>query len=389
MRVAEMVGQFGRENCSPTVRNLYDRNNMDAWVTVVHAIEPRSERDPTRRDAKNMPWASCYFEEGTNPGKFLRESGFRDFRVVAPRWHATGGDIYGYSPGMEALGDVKQLQHEQLRKAQAIDYQTKPPMALPMSAKGSEIDMVPGGVSYFDNVGGAGAGGARSLFDVRLDLNYLLNDIQDVRSRINSAFYADLFLMLASNDLSNMTATEVAERHEEKLLMLGPVLERLHDELLDPLIHLTFVDLLEAGALPPPPPELDAQALRVEFVSMLAQAQRAVGTSATDRFVVNLGAVAQFKPDVLDKFDADSWVDAYSESLGIDPELIVANEQVALIREQRAAAQQAAEQSEQVKQASEAARNLGGVATQAGQSNAGADIMGMFSGYNSPIAESY
>jgi hypothetical protein len=215
-----------------------------------------------------MPWASHYFEAGANPGKYLSESGFRDFRALAPRWHATGGDIYGYSPGMEALGDVKQLQHEQLRKAQAIDYQTKPPLALPVSAKGHDVDIVPGGVSYFDS--NTPHTGARTMFEARL---------------------------------------------EEKLLMLGPVLERLHNELLDPLIRLTFNDLLEAGAIPPPPPALNGQPIRVEFVSMLAQAQRAVGTASTDRFVSNLGVVAGFKPDVLDKFDADKWVDAYASWL--------------------------------------------------------------------------
>lgn len=387
MTIGNVVTEFGRENCSSTVRNLYDRGQVDAWVTIYHAIQPRPARDPAKRDARNMPFESCYFESGANCDKYLRESGFREFRVLVPRWHATGGDIYGYSPGMEALGDIKQLQHEQLRKAQAIDYQTKPPIIMPTALKGNEVDAVPGGVTYHDSV--TPVQGSRSLFETRLDLNYLLNDIQDVRGRINTAFYADLFLMLASADLPNMTATEVAERHEEKLLMLGPVLERLHNELLDPLIALTFSDLLQAGAIPPPPPELEGQPIRVEFVSMLAQAQRAVGTAATDRFVANLGTVASFKPDVLDKFNSDKWVDAYSDSLGIDPELIVADDQVALVRQQRAEAQQRAEQMQQVEQAAGAVQKMGSVATQGGGSNAANDILGLFSGYNSPIAESY
>jgi hypothetical protein len=387
MQVTQIVAQFGRENCSPTVRNLYDRGSYDTWLTVYHAIEPRGERDVQARDAKNMPWASHYFEAGANPGKYLSESGFRDFRALAPRWHATGGDIYGYSPGMEALGDVKQLQHEQLRKAQAIDYQTKPPLALPVSAKGHDVDIVPGGVSYFDS--NTPHTGARTMFEARLDLSALLQDIGDVRGRVNAAFYADLFLMLASSDLGNMTATEVAERHEEKLLMLGPVLERLHNELLDPLIRLTFNDLLEAGAIPPPPPALNGQPIRVEFVSMLAQAQRAVGTASTDRFVSNLGVVAGFKPDVLDKFDADKWVDAYADNLGVDPELIVADEKVALVRQQRAQAQQQAEATAQAEQLAGAANKAAGAPTQGGSSNALNDVMNMFSGYTSPGPEQY
>ena len=340
--VGELVGEFGIENVSPTVKTLHDRGALDTWVPIIHAIEPRVDRDPRLRDAKNMPFMSCYFEVGQDSTKFLRESGFKQFPALVPRWSVIGGDIYGSSPGMEALGDIKQLQHEQLRKAQGIDYMTKPPLQAPSSMKNHIIDTLPGGTTYVDMAGPSA--GVKTMFEVRLDLNHLLADIQDVRGRINQTFYTDLFLMLASAPRNNMTATEVAERHEEKLLMLGPVLERLHNELLDPLIERTFARMIEAGLVPPPPEELQGVDLNVQYVSMLAQAQRAVATNGVDRFVGNLGAVAAIKPDVLDKFDSDKWADAYSDMLGIDPELIVPNDQVAMIRNARAQAAAAAQQ---------------------------------------------
>jgi hypothetical protein len=177
-----------------------------------------------------------------------------------------------------------------------------------------------------------------------------------------------------------MTATEVAERHEEKLLMLGPVLERLHNELLDPLIEMTFDHMVAAGIVPPPPEELQGSDINVEFVSMLAQAQRAVGTNSIDRFVGNLGAVAQFKPDVLDKFDSDKWADAYSDMLGIDPELIVADDKVALVRQQRQQAAQAQQQMAMVQQGADTAKNLAAAKTD--QPSALTNVIDMFSGYN-------
>jgi hypothetical protein len=376
--VGELVGEFGRDNVSQTVRNLHDRGNLDAWVTIIHAIEPRTDRDPSKRDTKNMPWRSCYFENGMPEGKFLRESGFRKFPAVVPRWATSGGDIYGSSPGMEALGDVKQLQHQQLRKAQGIDYKTMPPLQVPTSLKNREMNTLPGGATYVDV--SAPNGGIRAAFEVNLDLSHLLNDIQDVRGRIDSCFYADLFLMLAQNPRANMTATEVAERHEEKLLMLGPVLERLHNELLDPLIEMTFETMMESGIVPPPPEELQGRELSVEFVSMLAQAQRAVATNSIDRYVANLGAVAAIKPEVLDKLDADKWADAYADMLGVDPELIVPGEKVALIREQRAQAQAAQAQIA-------AAQQMATTAKDAAQAGGGGEqgltnVMDMFSGYN-------
>ena len=378
--VSEVVREFGYNKCSTSVQNLYDRGSLDQWITIIHAIEPRDdrERDFSKKDNLNMKYKSCYFEQGGEGEQVLRESGFKDFPAVVPRWGLAGGDIYGNSPGMEALGDVKQLQHEQLRKAQSIDYQTKPPLQVPSYLKNRDVDSLPGGVTFVDGQQGK----IETAFAVNLNLQHLLADIQDVRSRINSSFYADLFLMLANATDTRMTATEVAERHEEKLLMLGPVLERLHNELLDPLIDNTFNRMIEAGLVPPAPEELQGMDLNVEFVSMLAQAQRAIGTNSVDRYTNSLGMVAQFKPDVLDKFDSDKWANAYGEMLGIDPDLIVPDKQVALIRQQRAEAQQAAAQREAQQQGIENAVKLNNSKQTSDPSMM--DMINQFSGYNSP-----
>lgn len=377
MTVAQMVREFGRDNCSPTVQTLFNRGALEQWVTIMHAIEPRVDRDMTKRDDRNMAWKSVYFEHGGNEDQILRDSGFKEFPALCPRWATTGGDIYGNSPAMEALGDIKQLQHEQLRKAQGIDYKTKPPLQAPTSLKSRDVDTLPGGISFVDSA--APNGGIRSAFEVNIDLSHLLADIQDVRERIKGSFYADLFLMLANGTNPQMTATEVAERHEEKLLMLGPVLERMHNEILDPLIEMTFSRMVEANIVPPPPDELQGMELNVEFVSMLAQAQRAIATNSVDRFVGNLGAVAGIKPEVLDKFDADRWADAYADMLGIDPELIVPGEQVALIRKQRAEAAQAQQQAAMLNQGADTAQKLGSVDTS--KQSALTDVTRAFSGY--------
>ena len=377
MTVGQMVAEFGIDKVSHTVKGMHDRGALESWVPVVQAIEPRAVRDPAKRDNKNMPYKSCYLEKGGNDDAYLRESGFKEFPALCPRWAVSGGDIYGNSPAMEALGDIKQLQHEQLRKAQGIDYQTKPPLQAPSSMKNQAVNTLPGGVSFVD--ASSPTGGIRAAWEVNLNLNYLLEDIRDVRERINGSFYADLFLMLANGVNTTMTATEVAERHEEKLLMLGPVLERMHNEILDPLIESTFARMVEADIVPPPPQELQGMELNVEFVSMLAQAQRAIATNGVDRFVGNLGAVAQFKPGVLDKFDEDRWADAYADLLGVDPELIVPGDKVALIRQARAEAAQAAAQQEALAQSAAAAKDLAAADT-SGQ-NALTDVTRAFSGY--------
>jgi hypothetical protein len=388
MTAAAMADEFGLENLSPAAQRAYRQGALDTWFEVIHAIEPNRDADPRYLDQASMPWRSCYFEQGAQKGDYLRESGFRRFRGLCPRWQVTGQDVYGESPGMEALGDAKQLQHEQFRKAQGIDYMTKPPIGLPASMKGTETDTLPGGITYFDAA--TSQGGQRQLFDVKLDMSHLLADIMDVRGRINSAFYADLFTMVAalSERPGIRTATEIAELHEEKLLMLGPVLERLHNENIAPLIDMTFDQLYEAGQLPPPPPELEHQPLEVELLGLLAQAQRAVQTSAIDRLMIGVGTVAGLgKPEAADKIDGDAVVEIYADSLGVDPRILNDDDKVKAIRGQRAQAQAQAQKEAALSAQADQLAKAGGVATQGGASNLGADVIGMFSGYENPQAE--
>lgn len=373
MTIGQVVQKFGKEKCSKTLINKYDQGLLDSWVTIIHVVEPRYDRDTSKRDGINKAFKSCYFEAATNESKMLSESGYDDFPGIAPRWSVLQGDVYGGSPGMEALGDVKALQHKELRKAQAIDYMTKPPLQMPMQLKNQEVNSLPGGVAYVDTT--TQTGGIRSQFEVDLNLQYLMEDINASERRIDQAFYADLFLMLANETRSGVTATEVAERHEEKLLMIGPVLERLHNEMLNPMIDTTFSMMVRAGILPPAPKELQGQDLQVDFVSTLAQAQQLVGLGSLDRFAMTIGSIAGMKPDVLDKFDADQFADVYAQRLGVDPSVIVADDKVAVIRAQRAEQQAQMQQMAMMQPMADAAAKVGGVQTQGGESNALADIL--------------
>ncbi len=354
--VSEVVREFGRDNCSTAVKNLYDRGALGQWVPIIHIIEPRADRDPSSKLARDMAWRDCYFETGAQAGTYLRDGGFKSFPALVSRWDVAGGDIYGNSPGQETLGDVKQLQQEQLRKAQAIDYKTKPPLQAPTSMKNSEVEMMPGGISYYDGV--TPGAGIRSAFEVNLDLSHLLEDIRDVRERVKAGFYADLWLALEQVDQGKMTAYEVAERKEEKLLLLGPTSERLHNEKLSPLIQSTFDRMIAAGMVPQPPQELHGMQLNINFISMLAQAQRAIGTNNIDRFVANLGQIATIKPGVLDNFDEDQWAAQYSDMLGVDPTLIVAGDKVAMMRKARAEQQQEVQRAGLANSAADTAQKL-------------------------------
>lgn len=378
MTIGQMVQRFGRGNCSPAVQNLWDRGSVDQSVNVIHAIEPRTERDTSKVDNKNMKWKSVYFEPGKDDfDKYLSESGYKRFPAIVSRWVATGGDVYGSSPGMDAIGDVKQLQHQQLRKSQGIDYQTNPPIQVPVAYKDHQRARLPGGVFHVDLTGPGQ--GVRNAFEVNLNLQHLLEDMQDVRQRIEAGFYADLFLMLSNMDKTGITATEVAERHEEKLLMLGPVLERLHGEKLSPMIDLTFDYIVEAGILPPPPEVMHDMELNVEFISTMAQAQRAVAAVSYDRMLGVVGNLAAIFPGVIDKINSDQVVDDYAEMYGVNPEIIVDDEKAAASRAERTQAAQAAQMAASMPQVAQTAKAVSGI-----DSQGLTDVMSNLTGYTTP-----
>lgn len=359
LNVGQLVQRFGYKNCSQRVRAMYDRGQLSTYIPVLHVIEPRRERDPLKMGARNMPFSSCYYEFGGNDEDVLRESGYREFPVQAPRWEVHGSETYGSGPGEIALGYVKQLQHMALRKGQAIDFQTLPPLGVPASAQARGLNLNPGAVNYID----VGTTGAKALIEAQLKLEHLLEDIRDTRLQVNSTFYVDLFMMMANEDRSNVTAREVAEKQEEKLLMLGPVLESLHDELLGPYVEQSFAHMLEGGMIPPPPQELEGVPLSIQFVSLLAQAQRLVGLSSVERMIGSVVNVSAVKPDILDKVDLDRAVEVYGDMLGTDPTLIVADERVALIRQQRQAQQAQAQQMAAAQQGAQVAKDLGAAGT--------------------------
>ncbi|EMM0296596.1 phage tail protein [Klebsiella pneumoniae] len=339
MTVRQLVMEFGLNNVSDSVKGMWDSGNYESWIEVIHAVYPNIDRDTAKLNSKNKPIKSVYYEVGGDSDKLLRESGFDEFPIMAPRWEVNGEDVYGSScPGMIALGQVKALQLEQKRKSQLIDKATNPPMVGPSSLRNQRVSLLPGDITYIDQV--TGQDGFKPAYLVNPNTADLLADIQDTRQIINSAYFVDLFMMLQNINTRSMPVEAVIEMKEEKLLMLGPVLERLNDECLNPLIDRTFSIMARKNLLPPPPDVLQGMPLRIEYISVMAQAQKSIGLSSLSSTVGFIGQLAQAKPEALDKLNVDQAIDAFAEMSGVSPTVIVPQEQVEQVREQRAQQQQ-------------------------------------------------
>lgn len=334
MTVRQMVMEFGLDKVSDSVKGMWESGTYEKWVDVVQAVYPNVDRDTGKLDSKNKRIKSVYFEEGGDSNKVLRESGFDDFPVLAPRWEVNGEDVYGSScPGMLALGQVKALQLEQKRKSQLIDKATNPPMVGPSSLKNQRVSLLPGDITYIDTMGSQD--GFKPAYLVNPNTADLLADIQDTRSIINSSYFVDLFMMLQNVNTRSMPVEAVIEMKEEKLLMLGPVLERLNDEFLDPLIDRAFSIMVRKNLLPPPPDVMQGIPLGIEYISVMAQAQKSIGLGSLERFVGFVGGLAQAKPEALDKINVDQAIDSYADMSGVSPTVVVPAEEVQQVREQR------------------------------------------------------
>ena len=377
MTAGQLVTRYGRSKVSRAALRDYDDGKVDKEFKLIHAIEPRLKRDPMKADNRNMPWRSIVIQidADTDSDGILEDTGFHEFPCVVGRWGASATDTYSEeAPGMVALGDTLQLQHEQLQKGNAIDYILNPPLIMPTSARDNETDFEPGGRSYIDAPSQKDV--VQSAWQVPMDLNALRQDIAEVQQRINAAFSVDMFLMLSGQQLGKMTATEVAERHEEKLMMLGPVLSRLNNEVLKPLIERTFSILMRQQEFPPPPPELQGAEIQIEYTSMLARSQRAVRANALDQFLTRIGQVAQFKPEVLQKIDAFRMVDEYADYLSVAPSVVVPTEEAQAQLEAQQQAQQQAAQAEQMQMGADAISKLGKVPSD-GSTMAGQAVQGL------------
>lgn len=355
MTLRQLVRKFGLEALPEALRNMWERpHNWNQRFTVVHAVFPRDDRQPGKIDGKNKPWASLYYLEGSGNGPaggggaeypcLLSEGGYDQFPGFGVRWDVTGGDIYGRSPGMDTLPDCVLLQSMTSSMLKALHKEVDPPMIVAGDKK--DVNLLPGGVTFTNAMQSQGAGVYPAL-QVRHNIQGTAAAIAQIQQQIRHGLFNDLFRMLLDSGRSNITAREVIAKEEEKMVLIGPVLERMHDELLIPLINRTFSLMAAGDFLPAWPEEMGDQPIKVEFVSVLAQAQKTMGTGAIERYVGFIGQCAQGYPEIVDVVDPDKTADAYADYLGVDAKIIRSQEERDQMREARAQAQKAMQQQQE------------------------------------------
>jgi len=351
LTISQFVEMFGLENCPPTIQAMWQTKGgaLETERICAHAIQPNFPVTTNGQEMKlikgDFAFREVYWVWGEQNARPLSIRGFKESPAFAPRWAVTANDPYGRSPGMDALPDIMQLQVETKRKAEAIEKTVRPPLQASVEMKNQPSSILPGHINYVTNLGPNS--GIKSIYDVTFDLQHMMLDIQQIQQRIQKGFFNDLFLML-SQATKDMTAYEVAQRQQEKLQVLGPVIERLQNEVLAPLIKRIFGIMARRRLLPPVPPSLRGVGLKIEYVSMLALAQKAAATAGMERLlgvVGNLQAATQQGPNpALDKINTDVFIDKYADLMNVSPEIMNSEQMVKQVRELRAQAMQKAQQ---------------------------------------------
>ncbi len=368
MTARQMLQQFGEDSLAPNTKQMAEKGSL-LPIIVCHLIEPNPDADMTRADNLSMPWRSTYWEKGSNDGLVLRQSGFQTFPIMAPRWDVNGVNVYGNGPGDVALGKSRELQLLEADKLRIVQQLARPAVTAPLSMRGMAANLVPGGTVWVpDQLVGQSFQPAyvpdpSALPNVRAE-------IDQCERAVAEAYFEDLFLLISQAD-GQMTATEVIQRKEEKMLMLGPVVERNNDELFDPLMDQVFQIMVEQSTprwlglvpgvplIPPPPEELAGVPLTVEYISILAQAQKAIAASVIERSLQFTGMMIQSGfQEAADKIDPDAMQEAYYSAIGAPPTILRNAEQVAGIRQARAEQQQQQMMAEQGMAMAQGAKTL-------------------------------
>jgi len=325
------VRQFGEQQVTQRISKL-NTDDPYAEIELLHVVMPREDRDRRKRNAVNKPFASIYLDPGEK--MIIGESGYDEFPYCVPRFLKASFEIgYGRSPAMTALPDTKMVNKMSEIVIRASQLQIHPPLMVPDDGFMLPVRTTPGGLNFYRS-------GTRDRIEpLNIGANNPLGEMQleQRRQAIRAAFYVDQLILGTG---PQMTATEVVQRTEEKMRLLGPVLGRLQAELLQPLIGRCFAILSRQKAFAAAPPMLRDGNIDIEYVSPLAKAQRTGDVQGILQMIEFLMPLMQLDQGVADYLDMDGLAKHIIKVTGTPATVVRGEGEVSGIRENRAAAMQ-------------------------------------------------
>ncbi len=335
--IKDIVDEFGEfAFMEAGMMDLLKKPHME--MEILHIVGENTAFNPHFIEVGNKKFYSEYILKDKKIT--LESKGYDTFPMAVPRWTKISGEKYGRSPGMKALPDIKMINQIMKCTIRSAQKTIDPSLQVPDDGVMGPIRTGPSAINYYragskDRIEPILTGG-------RVDIGFQL--IENVQTKIRSAFFID---QLQLREGPQMTATEVMQRTEEQLRLLGPILGRQHNELLKPLVDRVLEICLRRGVLPRMPEKILGKKVDVQYSSMIARAQKTAELESFNRMIQLMAPIFSISPEVQDNLDTDSAFSYVSNTLSLPFELIRNKVAVKKLREGRA---EAAEKQNQMMQ---------------------------------------
>ena len=330
----QMLEKFDRIELPESVIEAYERSEVDRRFEVLNLIKPNPMYSDGMRGTPLMAYEDIYIIRCAGAAtQLIKRNGFETKPFVAPRWEKMSGSVYGHSPARTALADVKTLYEIDKQNLTSLKKNAAPPVTVKGNMKNSLIDLSPNGVTYVPAMNADA--GVSPIFQPQNSYQMTETKLEKLQQSIREVFYNDLFMPILQRDKS-MSATEINSINAEKMGNITPVVELLEKEALDHIFTRCFNILLKLGNIIPPTPRgLAGFEIKIDYISVLAQAQKLSELATIEQFVGFTGTCAQQNQQVIDIINMDKLVLKYGTVLSVDSELMNSEEEIAKIRQQR------------------------------------------------------
>ena len=296
---------------------------------------------------ESFPWSSSYIH--AESGVEVQSGGFRRNPYHIVRFSKSSGEVFGRGPGINQIDSVSVLNAMRKTELLAGEKALDPPLIVPADGVEGHIRTTPGSIIY-----------TRMGQNRRIEtlppgqVAFGLEMVREEREEVRGGFFEDL---LQLPDLDRATTLEVQQRANSQQQLLSPIISRLSQEFLAPVVESEYEIAAREGLFEPPPVDLSNARLKVEFISPLALSQKAGDVTSFNQMLATIGPLIEIQPEVMDKFEFDQIVDTVSEALSVNPNIVATDQEADAKRQQRAQAQAQQQQLQAVEQVAKASRD--------------------------------
>ena len=351
----QLAAEFGEEKLPQELRYRLKEKPDNTRYELRSLIMPSEEYRQNEGVSGKFRYVSYWWLKGYKDPEFLRVGGYHEFPVMVPRWRVINDDLYGREqPGDVGYDDAVTLQQLELDERAAIKKGVTPPVVVPSSLTQGDLRDYPGGVTVYDPLGNGDVPAITPLYRVEFDHKSVAEKRLELIQHLEQIFHVDMFKMWTTDLRQGRTATEIQVREQEKMFMLGSLIERQMSEMLDPMIERISGIMTRRGMFPQPPEELQNMEIKIEYMSILANIQKQAGFAGLETLVNMSGMIAQMQagagktPEILDKLDCDEIIDQIADMYVLPAGVVLGDDRVAEIRGQRQQAEAQAQQQQQM-----------------------------------------